>query len=604
YARAIDGVVDHRAGPTLPYVPTGAPDADLGRDDRDDAAAIPKAVVIDPAFDWEDDEPPRTRWEDTVLYELHVKGFTQRHPDVPEHLRGTFAGLASEAAIAHLVGLGVTAVELMPIQQKADEPFLVERGLTNYWGYSPIGFLAPHAAYAATGTRGEQVREVKGLVQALHRAGIEVILDVVYNHTAEGNHLGPMLSFKGIDNASYYRLAPDGRHYVDVTGTGNTLDLAHPTVRRLVLDSLRSWVLEYHVDGFRFDLAVALTREGEAFEPGESLLQAIAEDPVLSQVKLIAEPWDLGPGGYRLGAFPTPWAEWNDRYRDAVRDLWRGRSTVAELARRLTGSSDLFGARGPCASINYVTSHDGLTLADLVSYERKRNEANLEGGRDGPEDDRSWNCGVEGPTVDHAIRSLRARQQRNLLATLLLSHGVPLLLGGDEIGRTQGGNNNAWCQDNELSWLEWELDPGQESLLAFTRRLLELRRRHPVFRRSSFLEGRGSGALPDACWLRPDGREMRERDWESPDLRSVGLFLNGEELPGDVAGPPGRDASFLLLVNVSQKPVRFTLPPRRLGVSWRVELETARPERPPTTAPAGSRLELEGRSLVLLRREG
>lgn len=600
YARAIDGVVDHRGGLTLPYVPSD----DLVRDDRDDAAAIPKAVVVDPAFDWERDEHPRTPWAETVLYELHVKGFTRRHPDVPERLRGTFAGLSSEAAIDHLVGLGVTAVELMPVHQIADEPFLVARGLTNYWGYAPIGLFAPHAAYAATGTRGEQVRELKELVKALHRAGIEVILDVVYNHTAEGNHLGPMLSFKGIDNASYYRLAPDGRHYVDVTGTGNTLNVAHPIVLRLVLDSLRAWVLEYHVDGFRFDLAVALTREGEAFEPGQTFLRALAEDPVLSQVKLIAEPWDLGPGGYRLGTFPAPWAEWNDRYRDTVRDLWRGRSSVAELARRLTGSSDLFGARGPCASINYVTAHDGLTLADLVTYERKRNEANLEGGEDGHDDDRSWNCGVEGPTDDPAIRALRARQQRTLLATLLLSHGVPMLLGGDELGRTQRGNNNAWCQDNELSWLDWELEPEREALLAYTRRLLALRRRHPALRRSSFLEGRGRGSLPDACWFHPAGRAMTPRDWEEGAERCVGLFLNGEELSHpEGEGESARAASFLVLVNASAEPRPFVLPPRRFGASWVIELDTARPATPLVTVRARHPLGLEGRSLVLLRRE-
>jgi isoamylase len=606
YAKAIDGAVDHRVANTLPYVPTGSPDADLVRDDSDDAAAVPKCVVVDPAFDWEGDEHPRTPWADTTIYELHVKGFTRLHPGVPEHVRGTYAGLASEAAIAHLSSLGVTAVELLPIHHIADEHFLHERGLTNYWGYSTIGFFAPHASYAATGTRGEQVREFKGLVKALHRAGIEVILDVVYNHTAEGNHLGPMLSFKGIDNASYYRLTPDGRHYVDFTGTGNSLNPVHPSVLRLIMDSLRYWVLECHVDGFRFDLAAALARELYDVDRLATFFDVIHQDPVLSQVKLIAEPWDLGPGGYQVGNFPVLWAEWNDRYRDTMRDLWRGQGDVASFARRFTGSSDLYqdDGRHPSASINYITAHDGFTLADLVSYERKHNDGNGEDNRDGSDDNRSWNCGVEGPTDDPAIRSLRARQQRNFLATLLLSHGVPMLLAGDEIGRTQRGNNNAWCQDNELSWLDWDLDAEREELLAFTRRLLELRRRHPAFRRRRFLDGDGSGPLPDAWWFRADGRKMTRSDWESHEARAVGLFLNGDELGWlSPDGEPVRDDSFLVLVNASAEPMSFTLPPRRFGAAWALELDTASPQSAGVVTAARGRLVLEGRSLVLLRRE-
>ncbi len=605
YARAIDGVVDHRVASTLPYVPTGAPDADLEPDDEDDADAIPKCVVVDDSFDWEGDRHPETPWADTIIYELHVRGFTQRLPGVPEHLRGTYAGLASDAAIAHLTSLGVTAVELMPIHHIADEHFLPDRGLTNYWGYSSIGFFAPHAPYAATGRRGEQVRELKGLVKALHRAGIEVILDVVYNHTAEGSHLGPMLSFKGIDNAAYYRLAEDGRHYVDFTGTGNSLNPVHPSVLRLITDSLRYWVVDCHVDGFRFDLAAALARELHDVDRLATFFDVIHQDPVLSQVKLIAEPWDVGPGGYQVGNFPVLWAEWNDRYRDAMRDLWRGHGDVASFARRFTGSSDLYQADGrrPSASINYVTAHDGFTLADLVSYDAKHNEANGEDNRDGTDDNRSWNCGVEGPTDDPAVRELRARQQRNLLATLLLSHGVPMLLAGDEIGRTQHGNNNAWCQDNEISWLDWEVDEEKDRLLAFTRRLVELRRSHHVFRRSRFLDGHSErSTLPDSWWLRPDGRRMTRRDWEAPGTQLVGLFLNGAEIGSRTAdGEPIVDDSFLLLVNASPEPVEFVLPPRRFAARWEVELSTADPDAPPSSHPARGRVDVDARSLVLLR---
>jgi len=607
YAKAIDGTVDPRAANVLPYVPSGAPDADLELDDEDDADAVPKCVVIDPSFDWEGDAQPETPWADTVIYEVHVKGFTQRCPGVAEHLRGTYAGLASDEALEHLTSLGVTAVELLPIHHIADEHFLHDRGLTNYWGYSSIGYLAPHAPYAATGTRGEQVREFKGMVKALHGAGIEVILDVVYNHTAEGNELGPMLAFRGIDNASYYRLSPEEpRHYVDFTGTGNSLNPVHPSVLRLITDSLRYWVLDCHVDGFRFDLASALAREFYDVDRLATFFDVIHQDPVLSQVKLIAEPWDVGPGGYQVGNFPVLWAEWNDQYRDTMRDLWRGHGNVAAFARRFTGSSDLYqdDGRHPSASINYVTAHDGFTLADLVSYDHKHNEANGEGNRDGSDDNRSWNCGAEGPTDDPEIRALRERQQRNFLATLLLSHGVPMLLGGDEVARTQQGNNNAWCQDNEISWLDWERDESRESLLGFTRQLVALRREHPVFRRPHYLDGgTTAGLLPDAWWFRADGQKMTARDWESPDHHVLGLFLNGDEIRARTAhGEPIADDSFVLLLNASPEPVTFVLPPRRFGAAWDLELDTADPHAEPATYPTRGEVELAGRSLVLLRR--
>jgi glycogen operon protein len=609
YAKAIDGSVAPRSANVLPYVPTGTPDADLEPDDEDDADAIPKCVVVDPSFDWEGDERLETPWADTVIYELHVKGFTKRHPGVREDLRGTFGGLASNAAVEHLTTLGVTAVELLPIHHIADEHFLQDRGLTNYWGYSSIGYFAPNALYAATGTRGEQVREFKGLVKALHRAGIEVILDVVYNHTAEGDHLGPMLAFRGIDNASYYRLLPDDpRLYLDFTGTGNSLNPAHPSVLRLIMDSLRYWVLECHVDGFRFDLAAALARELFDVDRLATFFDVIHQDPILSRVKLIAEPWDLGPGGYQVGNFPVLWAEWNDLYRDAMRDLWRGQGEVAAFARRFTGSSDLYQADGrhPSASINYVTCHDGFALTDLVSYDGKHNERNLEDNRDGTNDNRSWNCGVEGPTDDLEVLALRERQRRNFLASLLLSHGVPMLLGGDEIGRTQQGNNNAWCQDNELSWLDWELDARRERLLAFTRRLVALRAEHSVFRRTSFLEGQAAGSeLPDAWWFRPDGRKMTRYDWEGSDVQAVGLFLNGDATGATTFdGRRVLDDSFVLVLNAQADPVTCVLPPRRFGSAWVVELRTDDPDAPAATYPARGKVTIAERSLVLLRRTG
>jgi isoamylase len=609
YAKAIEGPVDWDAANVLPYVPGGA-DADLEPDDEDDAAAIPKCVVIDPTFDWEGDELPRTPWHETVIYEAHVRGFTQLHPGVRDDLRGTYAGLASEEAIAHLRSLGVTAVELLPVHHIVDEHHLVQKGLRNYWGYSSIGYLAPHALYAATGRQGEQLREFKGLVKALHRAGIEVILDVVYNHTAEGNHLGPMLAFKGVDNASYYRLVPEEpRYYMDFTGTGNSLNPVHPSVLRLIMDSLRYFVIDCHVDGFRFDLAAALAREFYDVDRLSAFFDTIHQDPVLSQVKLIAEPWDVGPGGYQVGNFPILWTEWNGLYRDCIRDFWRGRCGLAEFAQRFSGSSDLYQSDGrrPFASINFVTAHDGFTLADLVSYNEKHNEANLEDNRDGTDDNRSWNCGAEGPTDDPEVNRLRERQMRNFLTTLFLSQGVPMLLGGDEMARTQRGNNNAYCQDNELSWFHWELDERKGPLLEFTRQLIHFRAAHQVFGRTQFLTGEsplGSG-LPDSWWFRPDGRKMTRRDWANEELRSIGLFLNGDEIPTRTRqGEHVTDESFLILFNSHHEPRTFLLPPRRFGQRWKLELSTAEPEveEGERNFTARAEVTVEGRSIVLLRR--
>jgi isoamylase len=609
YAKAIEGPIHYELANTLPYVPGGS-EADLRPDGGDDAAAIPKSVVIDDRFDWEGDRRLETPWHETVIYEAHVKGFTRLNPHVREDLRGTYAGLASEASVDYLVSLGVTAVELLPVHHIADEQFVRDKGLTNYWGYSSIGYVAPHALYAATGTRGEQVREFKGMVKALHRAGIEVILDVVYNHTAEGNHLGPMLSFRGVDNASYYRLVPDNRrYYMDFTGTGNSLNPVHPSVLRLIMDSLRYFVTDCHVDGFRFDLAAALAREFYDVDRLSAFFDTIHQDPTLSQVKLIAEPWDVGPGGYQVGNFPVLWTEWNGIYRDTMRDFWRGRASVGDFATRFTGSSDLYAEDGrrPFASINFVTAHDGFTLRDLVSYDQKHNEANLEDNRDGTDDNRSWNCGVEGPTGDAAVNALRARQQRNFLLTLLTSQGVPMVLGGDEFGRTQHGNNNAWCQDNEVSWFGWEWTTDQRALVEFTRRLVALRREHPVFHRSRFLEGRGKPGsdLPDVWWMRADGRRMTQRDWREGGLRAIGVFLNGEEIPStNMRGEPVADDSFLLLFNAHHEPIEFKLPTRRFGARWRFELSTAEPEveRGARSYVARSELTLESMSALVLRR--
>jgi glycogen operon protein len=599
YAKAIEGAVDWAAANVLPYVPgTGGADADLTIDETDSAPAIPRSVVIDPAFDWENDVHPNTPWQETVIYEAHVKGFTKLREGVREDLRGTYAGLAADDSIAYLKDLGVTAVELLPVHHIIDEGFLHERGLTNYWGYSTIGYLAPHSEYSATG---RQVNEFKGMVKALHRAGIEVILDVVYNHTAEGNHLGPMLSFRGVDNESYYRLVPETpRFYMDYTGTGNTLNPVHPTVLRLIMDSLRYFVVECHVDGFRFDLASALAREFYEVDRLSAFFDIIHQDPILSQVKLIAEPWDVGPGGYQVGNFPILWSEWNGIYRDTMRDFWRGQAPLRDFASRFGGSADLYQTDGrrPFASINFITAHDGFTLRDLVSYNEKHNEANGEGNKDGTDDNRSWNCGVEGPTDDPQIAALRARQHRNFLTTLFLSQGVPMLLGGDEWGRTQGGNNNAWCQDNEISWFNWDqCDP---DLLAFSRQLIELRRAHPVFRRTKFFEGKGE-QLPDVWWMRPDGRRMTRRDWDNTESRAIGVFLNGEELRAETKdGEPVRDESFLLLFNAHFEDITFRLPARRFGAHWEVVLSTGRFEGDRRTP--GADVVVETRSIAVLRR--
>ncbi len=584
----------------LPYVPSGDPQADLVIDYGDSAAAIPKSVVIDPSFDWQDDDAvrPRTPWQETVIYEVHVKGFTREREGVREDLRGTYGGLASEDAIAYLKSLGVTAIELLPVHHIIDEGFLHDRGLTNYWGYSTIGYLAPHSLYAATP---DPVREFKGMVKALHGAGIEVILDVVYNHTAEGNHLGPMLSFRGVDNQSYYRLVPDDpRLYMDYTGTGNTLNPLHPTVLRLIMDSLRYFVIECHVDGFRFDLASALAREFYEVDRLSAFFDIIHQDPILSQVKLIAEPWDVGPGGYQVGNFPILWSEWNGIYRDTMRDFWRGDAPLRDFASRFGGSSDLYQSDGrrPFASINFITAHDGFTLHDLVSYNDKHNEANGEDNNDGTTDNRSWNCGVEGPTDDPEVVALRARQMRNFLATLFVSQGVPMLLGGDEWGRSQNGNNNAWCQDNELSWFDW--GACDEELLEFTRRLIELRRAHPVFRRSKFFEGKGD-LLPDVWWMRPDGRRMTRRDWDNLESRAIGVFLNGDELATQTShGVEVRDDSFLILFNAHFEEIAFRLPARRFGTHWELELATGDVEA--ERLVPGADVTVDGRSVTIFRR--
>ncbi len=587
----------------------GHPKADLSMDRRNNARYMPKSMVVDTAFNWDDDRPPRIPWQDTLIYEVHVKGFTVQHPEVPEKLRGTYAGLAAAPVIDYLRRLGITAVELMPVHSFVDERHLINRGLSNYWGYNSIGFFAPDMRYSATGS----LREFKNMVKRLHSAGIEVILDVVYNHTAEGNHLGPTLCFRGIDNASYYRLMPEEpRYYRDYTGCGNTLNMQHPRVLQLIMDSLRYWVLEMHVDGFRFDLASALARELHEVDRLGAFFDIIHQDPVLSQVKLIAEPWDLGEGGYQVGNFPPGWTEWNGKYRDTVRDYWRCEGGVTgELATRLTGSSDLYesGGRRPVASINFVTCHDGFTLRDLVSYDEKHNEANGEDNRDGESHNRSWNCGVEGPTDDPGINALRARQQRNLLATLLLSQGVPMLLAGDESARTQNGNNNSYCQDNPLSWLNWELDAEQGELLSFVRRLTRLRRNHPIFRRRHFFQGRpikGEG-VKDILWIGPEGNEMDDEAWSHGHVRALGVVLNGKGIKEtDEQGRPIEDDSFLLLLNAGQDPLGFKLPPSPEGLSWDRFLDTANgnahghdgPWRPGDTYP------LQSHSLVLLTESG
>jgi len=550
----------------------GHRNGDLSFDRRDNARGMPKCVVVDTAYTWAPERRPEVPWHESVLYELHVRGFTMRHPEVPEPFRGTFEGLSSPAVIAHLRSLGVSAVELLPVQAFLDDRHLMEAERSNYWGYNTLGFFAPDPRYLASGELGE----FKTFVQHIHDAGIEVILDVVYNHTAEGNHLGPTLSLRGIDNASYYRLVPgDERYYMDFTGCGNALNLHHPRVLQLVMDSLRYWVEEMHVDGFRFDLATTLARDPVDFDPSSSFLDAIGQDPVLSRVKLIAEPWDIGAGGHQMGGFPAGWAEWNDRYRDVVRRFWKGEEgQAAELASRLSGSSDIFGRRGrrPWASINYVTAHDGFTLRDLVSYEHKHNEANGEGNRDGSDANNSWNCGIEGPTADPGIRALRIRQSKNLLATLLFSQGVPMLLAGDEMGRSQRGNNNAYCQDNETSWVDWNIEAEEQELFAFVRSLVHFRRQHIAFHRHRFFRGHGSPSeAKDITWLRSNGSERDHSDWDDPEHRTLAFVLNGDALGYHLThtGEPEVDDTFLVLLNGNHHPVEFQLPDERFGRVWR-----------------------------------
>ena len=603
YARAVSGAIEW--GPELFPYPLGG--SDLERDDRDSASRMPRGIVVDDGFDWGVDRPLRIPLHETVIYEVHVKGFTRRHPDIPEALRGTYAGLAHPAALEHLTRLGVTAVELLPVHQFVHEPHQIEKGLRNYWGYHSIGYFAPHGEYAAGGDGGAQVREFKEMVKVLHAAGLEVILDVVYNHTGEGNHLGPVLSLKGIDNRAYYRTVEgDPRYYLDYTGTGNTLNMRHPHTLQLIMDSLRYWVQQMHVDGFRFDLASALARELYDVDRLSAFFDIIHQDPVLAGVKLIAEPWDIGEGGYQVGNFPVRWCEWNGRYRDTVRDYWRGEDqTLAEFAHRLTGSADLYqdDGRKPYASVNFVTAHDGFTLRDLVSYNEKHNEANGEGNADGESHNRSWNCGVEGPTDDPDVLALRARQQRNFLTTLLLSQGVPMLLGGDEIGRTQHGNNNAYCQDDEISWFDWE--GADRGLLEFTRRVVQIARSHPVFQRRRWFKGRPLHGkdVADIAWLRPDGEQMSEQDWHTGFVKSLGLFLNGDGLRDlDDAGQRRRDRSFLLLFNAHHEPLRFALPPASFGERWQVVVDTCTELGDnDAVAEAGAAVELQGRSMLVLR---
>ncbi|MEV4948773.1 glycogen debranching protein GlgX [Streptomyces sp. NPDC053755] len=611
YARAVSGSVDW--GEAVYGYHFGRPDS---RNDLDSAPHTMTSVVVNPYFDWGDDRRPRTDYHRTVIYEAHVKGLTMLHPELPEELRGTYAGLAHPSVIGHLKELGVTALELMPVHQFVNDHRLVDAGLSNYWGYNTIGFFAPHNAYASWGDRGQQVLEFKSAVKALHQAGIEVILDVVYNHTAEGNHLGPTLSFRGLDNPSYYRLVDDApQHYFDTTGTGNSLLMRSPHVLQMIMDSLRYWVTEMHVDGFRFDLAATLARQFHEVDRLSSFFDLVQQDPVVSQVKLIAEPWDVGEGGYQVGNFPPLWTEWNGKYRDCVRDLWRGEPrTLAEFASRLTGSSDLYqdDGRRPLASVNFVTCHDGFTLRDLVSYDGKHNESNGEGNRDGESHNRSWNCGAEGDTDDIGIRELRARQMRNFLATLMLSQGVPMLSHGDEFGRTQGGNNNAYCQDNEVSWVRWP-EPGAEeegTLLEFTRAMVRLRRDHPVFRRRRFFHGRPvegtHDELTDIAWFTPEGVEMTSRDWQAAHAQALTVFLNGNAIsePG-LQGERIADDSFLLMFNASSQELEFEVPVNH-GQTWRVVVDTSHPEGiPPQEGPkvaAGERVTLAPLSLTVLLR--
>jgi glycogen operon protein len=604
YAKATSGEIDWDQ--SLFSYDFGDPDS---RNDEDSASHMMHGVVINPFFDWSGDRSLRVPYSESVIYEAHVKGLTKLHPAIPREQRGTYAGVAHPAVIEHLQKLGITAIELMPVHQFVNDSGLIDKGLSNYWGYNTIGFFAPQNTYSSTGDRGQQVQEFKGMVKSLHAAGIEVILDVVYNHTAEGNHLGPTLSFKGIDNSAYYRLMEDDkRYYMDYTGTGNSLNVRHPHSLQLIMDSLRYWVTEMHVDGFRFDLAATLAREFYEVDRLSSFFELVQQDPVVSQVKLIAEPWDVGPGGYQVGNFPPQWSEWNGKYRDTVRDFWRGEpSTLGEFASRFTGSADLYerDGRRPVASINFVTAHDGFTLRDLVSYNEKHNEANGENNNDGESHNRSWNSGVEGPTDDPKVLTLRARQQRNFLATLLLSQGVPMVLHGDELGRTQEGNNNSYAQDSELTWVHWDAE--DQPLIEFTAAVTHLRRDHPTFRRSRFFDGRpvrrGKGEpLPDIAWLDSDASEMTPEDWDSSLSRSVGVFLNGQGIRArDSRGQALYDVHFLLYFNAHDEATVFTLPSSEYSEAWDIVIDTAGAAADSPPCAAGTALTVEAKSMVVLR---
>jgi isoamylase len=606
YAKAITGEIQW--APEMFAYQIDHPDADLVRDDRDNATLVSKSVVVDQTFNWDNDRMPRLPLEETVIYETHVRGFSKLWEELEPEQRGSYSGIGSSAAIKYFKRLGVTAVELLPVHQHVDDKHLLDKGLTNYWGYNTIGFFAPESSYSSWGTRGQQVAEFKQMVKNLHSAGIEVILDVVYNHTAEGNHLGPTFSFRGIDDEAYYRRGEDPRYYFDYTGTGNTLNVPDPRVLQLIMDSLRYWVTEMHVDGFRFDLAAALARELHAVNKLSPFFDVIHQDPIISQVKLIAEPWDVGEGGYQVGNFPVLWCEWNGRYRDTTRRYWKGdEGQVNDFAYRLTGSSDLYlnSSRNPTASVNFITAHDGFTMRDLVSYNEKHNEANGEGNQDGESHNNSWNCGAEGDTEDKGILDLRARQHRNFLATLLLSQGVPMICGGDEFGRSKQGNNNTYCQDNELTWNTWTWTPDEQRLFEYTRKLIAFRAEHPIFHRPKFFQGREViDHLKDINWLRPDGVEMEEKDWNNLHTRALGVMLCGDDMGVTTfEGRPIRDDTFFLLFNAHHETVSFVLPGKP-SVTWQLLINTVLPDgfienaRP---RPAGTRYAVKGRSLSLFR---
>ena len=610
YAKAIEGNIDD--DPSLFSYDMSNPDDINAINTQDSAAHTMKSVVVNPYFDWGNDQHPNISYHDSVIYEAHVRGMTNLNQDVPPDIRGTYAGLAYPAVIDYLKKLGITAIELMPIHQFVNDSFLQQKGLSNYWGYNTIGFFAPHNAYSSVGERGQQVNEFKSMVKAYHRAGMEVILDVVYNHTAEGNHMGPTLSFKGIDNQAYYRLVDnDPYHYFDTTGTGNSLLMRSPHALQLITDSLRYWVTEMHVDGFRFDLAATLARQFQEVDKLSAFFDIVEQDPVISRVKLIAEPWDLGSGGYQVGGFPSSWSEWNGRYRDCVRDFWRSQpSTLPEFASRLMGSSDLYEVNGrrPVASVNFITAHDGFTLNDLVSYNEKHNDANGEGNRDGESNNRSWNCGVEGETTIRDVNELRQRQMRNMFSTLLVSQGIPMICGGDEVARTQQGNNNAYCQDNEISWTHWDLDDDRKSLLAFVSKLIHLRLDHPVLHRRRFFTGRKAGddpnTIPEVEWFDHTGSIMDMNDWQNTHAFSMMVYLNGADIPEmDYYGNPTVDNDFILIFNAHYEPIQFTLPDENYGSKWKLVVDTYNPDGPELNYEAGFAITAQSRSFMLLMSE-